>query len=626
MHKLIIEDDEGKSVVVPLVRDEITIGRQEGNTVRLTDHNISRKHARLLKQNETLFVEDLGSYNGVRVNGSRIQLKQSLRDGDEIIIGDYKLIFRSDQPSAPPPSSAQPADRTVGYGAQKPFAPTAERDPALVQQALENQRVAANAPIAAPPPEDEMDGNPTIPVRTLAEDRRQSGVADVPPARLVIVGGPLAAGEAFKVDKASLVIGRTPENDIVLNHKSISRHHAKLISDGNDFIVVDLESANGVRVNGQKQDRVQLDSGDTVELGHIRMRFVVGDDDVNVAARSGSKKHLYIGAGAVAFIGILFFVVLSGPSETASVRTAAEPPAPTVTPSEPEPAPKPVETAKPAASQPGSTAELLTTAKTAADAQNWDEALRVLREAAALDPASAQVAELAARVQANKAASEELANLKTLAESGDLKGAQKSAGAIPSTSASAAEVPALLEQAKTVFVARQIELASAAAEAGNCTDVVKEAEAALAVSSNLKRARELIDDCKKASRPTAVASAPRAARAAAPARSRPIKSASARIDEPSNSLAAAEPPSGDPDQFIKDAQDEWLRGQYAAAIESSRKALKLRPGMMRAYQIIAVCSCSLKDQSGAGRAYAQLDVKNKGLVKSLCSKNEIVLD
>ncbi len=624
MHKLIIEDDEGKSVVVPLVRDEITIGRQEGNTVRLTDQNISRKHARLLKQNETLFVEDLDSYNGVRVNGSRIQVKQSLRDGDEVVIGDYKLIFRSDQPTAPPPIATQPADRTVGYGVQQPFNASTERDPALVQEALEKQRVAANAPLAAPAPEDEMDGNPTIPVRTLAEERRRSGVADVPPARLVIVGGPLAAGESFKVDKASLVIGRTPENDIVLNHKSISRHHAKLISDGNDFIVVDLESANGVRVNGQKEDRVQLDSGDTVDLGHIRMRFVVGDADVNVATRSGNKKPLYIGVGTAALIGLLF-VVFSGSSNQEPVHTAAEPPSPTVTPSEPEPAVKPVETAKPEPA-PGSTAELLTAAKTAADAQNWDEALRILREAAALDPASAQVAELATQIQANKAASAELATLKAQAESGDFKGAQVSANAIPSTSTSAAEVPALLEQSKTVFVARQIELASAAAQAGNCADVVKEAEAALAVSSNLKRARELIDDCKKASRSASVATTPRAAPAVSTTKPKPVKTASARVDEVSNTAAAAEPPSGDPDQFIKDAQDEWLRGQYAAAIESSRKALKLRPGMMRAYQIIAVCSCSLKDQSGAGRAYAQLDAKNKGLVKSLCSKNDIVLD
>jgi len=49
MHKLIIEDDEGKAVVVPLIREEISIGRQEGNTIRLTERNVSRRHARLVR-------------------------------------------------------------------------------------------------------------------------------------------------------------------------------------------------------------------------------------------------------------------------------------------------------------------------------------------------------------------------------------------------------------------------------------------------------------------------------------------------------------------------------------------------------------------------------------------------
>jgi stress response protein YsnF len=47
MHKLLIEDDEGKTVAVPLIREEITIGRTDGNTIRLTEQNVSRKHARL---------------------------------------------------------------------------------------------------------------------------------------------------------------------------------------------------------------------------------------------------------------------------------------------------------------------------------------------------------------------------------------------------------------------------------------------------------------------------------------------------------------------------------------------------------------------------------------------------
>ena len=51
MWKLAIEDDEGKQTVVPLTRDEYTIGRKDGTTIRLTERNVSREHARLYKKN-----------------------------------------------------------------------------------------------------------------------------------------------------------------------------------------------------------------------------------------------------------------------------------------------------------------------------------------------------------------------------------------------------------------------------------------------------------------------------------------------------------------------------------------------------------------------------------------------
>src|SRR5207248_44360 len=89
--KLIIEDDEGRKTVVPLVREEITIGRQDGNTIRLTERNVSRRHARLKKDNGSLLIEDLGSYNGVRVNGERIAGPTRIKEGDLIETGDYEL-------------------------------------------------------------------------------------------------------------------------------------------------------------------------------------------------------------------------------------------------------------------------------------------------------------------------------------------------------------------------------------------------------------------------------------------------------------------------------------------------------------------------------------------------------
>src|SRR4029079_4147072 len=88
MLKLVISDDEGKTTVVPLVRDEITIGRKEGNTIRLTERNVSRKHAKLRKVNGGFMLEDLSSYNGVKVNGKKIAAEIALKPGDQVLIGD----------------------------------------------------------------------------------------------------------------------------------------------------------------------------------------------------------------------------------------------------------------------------------------------------------------------------------------------------------------------------------------------------------------------------------------------------------------------------------------------------------------------------------------------------------
>src|SRR5690242_4605966 len=96
MFKLVIQDDEGKTTVVPLIRDEITIGRKEGNTIRLTERNVSRRHARILRNNGEVQIEDLGSYNGIRVNNARIAERVSLRISDQVQIGDYKLYLKAE--------------------------------------------------------------------------------------------------------------------------------------------------------------------------------------------------------------------------------------------------------------------------------------------------------------------------------------------------------------------------------------------------------------------------------------------------------------------------------------------------------------------------------------------------
>src|SRR6185436_9961849 len=74
----------------------ITIGRKEGNTIRLTERNVSRRHARILRNNGEVQIEDLGSYNGIRVNNARIAERVNLRVSDQVQIGDYKLYLKAE--------------------------------------------------------------------------------------------------------------------------------------------------------------------------------------------------------------------------------------------------------------------------------------------------------------------------------------------------------------------------------------------------------------------------------------------------------------------------------------------------------------------------------------------------
>jgi predicted component of type VI protein secretion system len=113
--KLVIEDEAGTRSVVPFAADAIVVGRAaEGVTFRLGERNVSRRHARFLRQNGSVFVEDLGSLTGTRVNGERITGRRKLRPGDLVQICDYDLAVLAEgaaaEPGAPPPLPAGTSD------------------------------------------------------------------------------------------------------------------------------------------------------------------------------------------------------------------------------------------------------------------------------------------------------------------------------------------------------------------------------------------------------------------------------------------------------------------------------------------------------------------------------------
>ena len=78
-----------------------------------------------------------------------------------------------------------------------------------------------------------------------------------------------------------------------------------------------------------------------------------------------------------------------------------------------------------------------------------------------------------------------------------------------------------------------------------------------------------------------------------------------------------------PDKLIEQARVAFQRGQCRLAIDSARQALQTKPGLTSAYQIIAICSCSLHDPDTATSAYVKLDDRNKQLVRAACQRNDV---
>jgi len=82
-------------------------------------------------------------------------------------------------------------------------------------------------------------------------------------------------GEVVHVLGRKTSIGRTPENDVQIDTKFVSRHHAVILAGPTQAIVEDLNSTNGVLVNGHRVTRQSLKDGDAITVGKTQFRFAV---------------------------------------------------------------------------------------------------------------------------------------------------------------------------------------------------------------------------------------------------------------------------------------------------------------------------------------------------------------
>jgi hypothetical protein len=85
-------EHQGQRIEIPI--GETVVGRDSGCALRFTDASVSRKHMRFVRRNGELFVEDLGSANGIEVNGRRIAGSLRLVDGDALSFGRLTFTVR----------------------------------------------------------------------------------------------------------------------------------------------------------------------------------------------------------------------------------------------------------------------------------------------------------------------------------------------------------------------------------------------------------------------------------------------------------------------------------------------------------------------------------------------------
>ena len=249
MYTLTVQDNNAQQVCqVSFEQGSYVIGRLDECDIHLPSSSVSRKHARLFVHNGRCYIEDLGSANGILVDGQRVVGRRDLGTASQLRLGEYYLYLEF-----------QRAQTASG----------------------EDQRVLQTLFI----PQDE----------------------DL--FKLVRICDNFA-GEEFVLSEVENTIGRTDENFILLSDSSISRYHSKVYRHGDHYQVQDLGSSNGSTLNGKALTAPQtLKPQDRVKFGNVEFVFVEGTREVDTRAYQSapsatSKTHIVITVAILLIVGI----------------------------------------------------------------------------------------------------------------------------------------------------------------------------------------------------------------------------------------------------------------------------------------------------------------------------------
>jgi pSer/pThr/pTyr-binding forkhead associated (FHA) protein len=214
--------DAGKRILLKNL-SVFEAGKSQGNHICLRDDSVAYNHFRVYHSDQTYMIYDLGAKRGTQVNGQSVE-KVELKDGDTIQVGDVKLRFE------------------------------------LVDESQASGRLASSAPDS-----DEDDAQSRV-GGIITKTARSN------PALIVIDGDDRGKRFTF-ANKKMIRVGRSPNTDLRLSDNKVSRVHCQIEEDGNHHVIVDLDSANGTVVNGDRVKRVVLKEGDFIRLGFTMLKY-----------------------------------------------------------------------------------------------------------------------------------------------------------------------------------------------------------------------------------------------------------------------------------------------------------------------------------------------------------------
>lgn len=266
---LIAEEGPHRGLILNLEEGEDwIIGRDpdEADFI-LEDSTVSRKHARLTKAPEGIYLKNLSRVNPSLINQESHTEPVLLKEGDRVQIGHTVFFFSEEaipELETPPKKERKKKKKKENYDQIFESEPTDETEP-------EENPSFVEEPLAEPElPREEANAYDTIFEDQGVEEEIPFNLISVSPLILKVISGPNTGAEIGIEKGRTYVIGKDSNScDIVFQDLSVSRNHARLSVDEEGILAIeDLGSKNGTIINGQPVSEKQIITPqDLISLG-----------------------------------------------------------------------------------------------------------------------------------------------------------------------------------------------------------------------------------------------------------------------------------------------------------------------------------------------------------------------